>query len=161
MSQVGRKRPGTDPDPPALLLCLSAAQLAPQLRGQLSLPVESKTRTHNGRVGSARRTADGGAGRSWAEQGADISVNPEASYSSGPSVLGHALHDLSSPKPGHTTGASGRHGARRTAGQGEARQNRVLTFRSARKATIPLAFQGTVNNCSERLFASTNKGNPM
>ena len=40
-------------------------------------PVESKTRTHNGRVGSAQRTADGGAGRSWAEQGADISVGPE------------------------------------------------------------------------------------
>ena len=41
-------------------------------------PVESKTRTHNGRVGSARRTAHGGAGRSWAEQGADNSVGPEA-----------------------------------------------------------------------------------
>ena len=40
-------------------------------------PVESKTRTHNGRVGSAPRTADGGAGRSWAEQGADMSVGPE------------------------------------------------------------------------------------
>ena len=39
--------------------------------------------------------------------------------------------------------------------------NRVPTFRSARKPTVPLALQGTVNNCSERLFASTNKGNPM
>ena len=47
-------------------------------------PVESKTRTHNGRVGSARRTADGGAGRSWAEQGADISVGPEANHPSSP-----------------------------------------------------------------------------
>ena len=46
--------------------------------------VESKTRTHNGRVGSARRTADGGAGRSWAEQGADISVGPEANRPSSP-----------------------------------------------------------------------------
>ena len=45
----------------------------------LQVPVESKTRTHNGRVGSARRsTADGGTGRSWSEQGADISVGPEA-----------------------------------------------------------------------------------
>ena len=74
---------------------------------------------------------------------------------------GHALHDLSSPKPGHTTGGSGRHGARRTAGRGDAGQNKVPTFRSAWKPTAPLALQGTVNNCSERLFASTNKGNPM
>ena len=69
--------------------------------------------------------------------------------------------DLPSPKPEQTTGGSGRHGARRTVGRGEAGQNRVPTFRSARKATVPLALQGTVNNCSERLFASTNKGNPM
>ena len=77
----------------------------------------------------------------------------------GEELLGEVY--LSSPKPGHTTGASGRHGAQRTAARGEARQNRVPTFRSARKATIPLALQGTVNDCSERLFASTNKGNPM
>ena len=38
-----------------------------------SRPVESKTRTHNGRVRSAQRTADCGAGRNWAKQGADIS----------------------------------------------------------------------------------------
>ena len=49
-----------------------------------SEPVESKTRTHNGRVGSARRRADGGAGRRWAEQGADISVALEANRPSGP-----------------------------------------------------------------------------
>ena len=48
-------------------------------------PVESKTRTHNRQVDSARRTADGGAGRSWAEQGADISVGPEANRPSSPS----------------------------------------------------------------------------
>ena len=48
-------------------------------------PVESKTRTHNGRVGSARRTKDGGAGRNWAEQGADISDGPKANRSSRPS----------------------------------------------------------------------------
>ena len=42
------------------------------------------TRTHNGRVGSARRRADGGVGRRWAEQGADISVALEANSPSGP-----------------------------------------------------------------------------
>ena len=47
-------------------------------------PYESKTRTHNGRVGSARRRADGGAGRRWAEQGADSSVALEANRPSGP-----------------------------------------------------------------------------
>ena len=47
--------------------------------------------------------------------------------------------NLSSPKPGHTTGESGRRSAQQTVGRGEAGQ--------------------TVNNCSERLFASTNKGN--
>ena len=47
-------------------------------------PVESKTRTHNRRVGSARRRADGGAGRRWAEQGADISVALGANRPAGP-----------------------------------------------------------------------------
>ena len=47
-------------------------------------PVESKTRTHNGQVGSARRRADSGAGRRWVEQGADISVALEANHPSGP-----------------------------------------------------------------------------
>ena len=37
--------------------------------------------------------------------------------------------DLSSPKPGHTTGGSGRHGAEQTAGRGDAGQNKVPTFR--------------------------------
>ena len=45
--------------------------------------VESKTRTHNGRVESARRRADGGVGRRWAKQGADISVVLEAHRASG------------------------------------------------------------------------------
>ena len=47
-------------------------------------PVESKTRTNNGQVGSAQRTADGGAGRNWANQGADISVGPEGNRLSSP-----------------------------------------------------------------------------
>ena len=36
---------------------------------------------------------------------------------------------LWSPKPGHTTGGSGRHGAGRTAGRGDAGQNKVPTVR--------------------------------
>ena len=47
-------------------------------------PVESKIRTQNGQVGSARRRADGGAGRSLAEQGADSSVVLEANRPCGP-----------------------------------------------------------------------------
>ena len=43
-----------------------------------------KTRPHNGRVGSARRRAEGRAGRRWAKQGADISVALEANSPSGP-----------------------------------------------------------------------------
>ena len=69
--------------------------------------------------------------------------------------------NLSSPKPGHTTGGSGRHGARRTAGRGDARQNKVPTFRWSWKPTAPLTLQRTVKNCPERLFARTNKENPM
>ena len=64
-------------------------------------------------------------------------------------------------KPGHTASKSGRRGARRMAGRDEAGQNSVPTFRSPQKPTVILALQGTVNNCSERLIASTNKGNPM
>ena len=41
--------------------------LSPEHRRLHALtPVESKTQKHNGRVGSARRRADGGAGRRWA-----------------------------------------------------------------------------------------------
>ena len=69
--------------------------------------------------------------------------------------------NLSSPKPGHTTGGSGRHGAGRTAGRGDAGQNKVPTFRLPWKPTAPLALQRTVNKCSKRPFASKNKGNPM
>ena len=54
----------------------------------------------------------------------------------------HIKSYLSSPKPGQTTGGSGRRSARRTVGRGEAGQNKVPTFR---KATVPLALQGTVN----------------
>ena len=43
-----------------------------------------QTWTHTGRVGSARRRADGGAGQCWAKQGADISVALEANRPSCP-----------------------------------------------------------------------------
>ena len=59
--------------------------------------------------------------------------------------------DLSSPKPEHTTRGSGRHGAGRTAGRGDAGQNKVPTFRSSWKPTAPLALQRNVNNCSKSL----------
>ena len=52
--------------------------------------------------------------------------------------------DPSSPKPGHTTGGSGRHSAGRTAGRGDAGQNKVPTFRWPWKPTAPLALQRTV-----------------
>ena len=68
-----------------------------------------------------------------------------------------SIGNLSSPKPGHTTGGSVRRGARRTVGRGEAGQTKVPTFRSASKATVPLALQGTINNCFERQFAITKK----
>ena len=53
---------------------------------ELQQPVESKTRIHNGRFGSARRRAYSGAGRRWAEQGADISVALEANRPAGPAM---------------------------------------------------------------------------
>ena len=70
-------------------------------------------------------------------------------------------YNLSSRKPGHKTGGSGRHSAQRTVGRGEAGQTRLPTFWSAPKASVPLALQGTVNDCFKRFFASTNKGNLM
>ena len=67
------------------------------------------------------------------------------------------IENLSSPKPGHTTGGSGTVDA----GQGKAGQNKVPTLPSAQKATVPPALQRTVTNYYEHLFASTNKGNPI
>ena len=78
-----------------------------------------------------------------------------------PSRPNNKCLDLSSPKPGHTTGGSGRHGAGWTAGRVDAGQYKVPTFWWPWKPTAPLALQRNVNNCSERFFASANKGNPM
>ena len=59
--------------------------------------------------------------------------------------------NLSSPKPGHTTGGSGRGGAR--AGRlGGAGQDRTPTHRSAQDTTDPLADQGFAQTCPERFF---------
>ena len=65
---------------------------------------------------------------------------------------------LSSQKPGHTTGGLGRHVAGGTARRGDAERIKVPTLRWPWKPTAPLALQRTVRNCSERLFASTNRG---
>ena len=63
--------------------CTALPVIRPEF-GVVRLPVESKTRKHNGRIVSARRKAYGGAGRRWEEQGADISVALEANNPSGP-----------------------------------------------------------------------------
>ena len=52
---------------------------------------------------------------------------------------------LSSPKSGHTTGGSCRHGAGRKAGRGDAGQNKGPTCRSPWKPTALLAIQRNVN----------------
>ena len=57
-------------------------QMNQQLVLSYTLPVESKTRIHDVRVGSAQGMRDIGAGRSWAKQVADISVGPESSHPS-------------------------------------------------------------------------------
>ena len=70
------------------------------------------------------------------------------------------LH-FSNPKPGHTTGGSGRPGARRAAGRGRAGQDGMPTGRFAQETTVPLAPSTVEDNCFERPPGSTNKGNPM
>ena len=64
---------------------------------------------------------------------------------------------LSIPNPEHTSSGSVRHDAERTAGRGDAEQNKVPTFRSPRGPTAPLVLQRIINNCSERPFESTKK----
>ena len=63
---------------------LSADKWTKNCFASVNKPAESKTRTHNARVGSTQRTADGGAGRRWANQGADISVGLEGNRPSSP-----------------------------------------------------------------------------
>ena len=63
--------------------------------------------------------------------------------------------------PEDTTDGFCRRGAWRGGGCGGAAQNRTPTGRVAKKPTVPLALQRVVNNCPERLFASTNKGKRM
>ena len=72
-----------------------------------------------------------------------------------------SIPDLSNPKPGHTTGGSGRGGARRgRAGPGGAGWDGTPTGRSAQETNVPLAFQATVDSCTERPIARTSKRNP-
>ena len=89
---------------------------------------------HHTTGGSCRRGArrGGGVRRGWAEQDADESGGPEANRPSSPPEYREQLswtslckHEqrksyLSSPKPGHTTGGSGR-GAQRGGGAGSVR----------------------------------------
>ena len=65
---------------------------------------------------------------------------------------------LSSPKPEHTTVASGQGGAQWTAGWCGTGQNGMPTIRFACKKTFPAAPQRIVANRPEQLFGSTNKG---
>ena len=67
------------------------------------------------------------------------------------------LFDLSNPKIEHTSGGSGRRGARRS---GRAGLDGVPTGRVAKKPTVPVAPRGIVNNIPQALVASTNKENP-
>ena len=67
---------------------------------------------------------------------------------------------MSSPKLGHTTGGSGRSGARRGGGAGRVGQDGTPTERFAQETAVPCAPQGAIYNCLERPFRSTNNGNP-
>ena len=68
---------------------------------------------------------------------------------------------LSNPKPGHTTGRAGRAAHGGVAGRSGARQFGTPTDPFAQKTTDHPAPQGIEDNCPERLFGSTNKGNLM
>ena len=71
------------------------------------------------------------------------------------------IDDLSISKPGHTTGVSGRRGARLGGGAGQGGAGRDADGRFAQETTVPLAPQTIEDNCPDRLSGSTNKGNPM
>ena len=70
----------------------------------------------------------------------------------------HYIQYVSNPKPGHTTGGSGRGGARRGG------ENWTPTSHVAQETTVPFAlqgFKGIVDNAPERFFGSTVTRNPM
>ena len=70
---------------------------------------------------------------------------------------------LSNPKPGHTTGGSGRSGARRGSGSNGVGQDGTPTDPFALKKTVPFAFQcfpSIENNCPGGFFGNTNKRIP-
>ena len=73
---------------------------------------------------------------------------------------GHGKLNFQSKNRAHNERV-GSQDAGRTARRGETGQKKVPIFRSPWKPTAPLALQHTVNNCSERIFASTNQINPI
>ena len=101
-----------------------------------SLTVESKTRTYHGRVGS------GGAQRGGRAQQAQQDGTP-IGFSAQDTTVHRVLHGiidncpehLSSPKPGHTTGGSGR-GARRGGGAGSGRTGCQQNCSPRRQASL-------------------------
>ena len=63
-------------------------------------------------------------------------------------LTGHALHDLSNPKPEHTTGGSGRSGARRGGGarRGRAEQDAdVSGGPEANRQSSPPEYRGQLS----------------
>ena len=71
------------------------------------------------------------------------------------------IHHLSNPKPGHTTGRSGRGGARR-GGEGERGWVGREGVGSIWKGdNPPSCLPANRRRCPGRLFGSTNKRNPM
>ena len=66
--------------------------------------------------------------------------------------------NLTVPKPGHTTGGSGRRGARRGGGVERGWAGRDADGSAiAQETTVPLALQTIEDNCPERFFGNTNK----
>ena len=77
-----------------------------------------------------------------------------------PFVFVNIFH-LSGPKPGYTTGGSGRGGARRGGGAGPGRAGRDADGSLRLGGNRPSCLQGIVDNCPERLFRSTNTVNSI
>ena len=134
---TGRGRAGRDADrtvrPEASLVPPKASKTrllndSPEARTSEILFVESKTRTHHGPVGSGRRTAGwrgrtglSKKGRRWVDPARRRPfLLPSSESRTLPSTFlrkhEQAKSYSSNPKPGHTTGRSGRGGARRGGG---------------------------------------------
>ena len=127
--------------------------------------VECKTWTYHGRVGSGRRMAGrrsgAGTGRTGRRRVGSLRIQlillPPGISTKTVLVLSpgartsELLSNLPIPKPGHTTGGSGRVGAgRRMAGP-----EGTSTVRFAQETSDARSHQGTEDNCPGRLFGST------